>query len=678
MPKILPNPPVASHPLATLSGEGNNRAASIAASVNPSPTRHRDGFPGLQPRASRDRSAPDVGAGPAQKLRAATGKMMQQKAERRTKAQENVRNLVDNIPRLVQAQRLEKAAYMDRTAALISTSAYQQPVAREGRVTRNAEGQLVCTDPTIEAVLRFVQAKYPAETRDVHVSPECSISFPLEAQILVKTALFEEGCKVKNLSLADGTNTEVNINLTTYSLRQAIKKGPGGFAQSATLDSVLPQAADPSASEAPLLPEHPFSFLKDIRYTVDSASSSLKALVERSLNDVDPVTLEFRGRLGAQAIHSVISQKRMSKELGIAVAASLAGSGAIAYAMDVWAWGSVVKVLAERFGPESSQAKCAEVILDSLTPLLAETLDSLVIKRLLGVFKNEPLLPESVEEFTDDLKGAALSGAIAAVGSVANNGVGSLKGWGWMPLNILTNQIAASTSGAMVPHEIAESHEQMTQGVIQQVKNGFFPQVELAGEAHATSREAGKALERQVKSDTTGALGVSRGDGLAINSMGIGSLLSLAAFLPIDSATRARKLDDSVKKIVTIVVNTPTEVLSLATGIFTANHLKMGRFMTTDAEKDRRMVELIASKAIARLNHPERSSIEITEKELQAIEHPSLALTFPAGKTIVGVMNGVVELMSRAWAATQQHPSNNERDTANPVHDMPGSFPAEA
>ncbi|AVT06134.1 hypothetical protein C8248_09285, partial [Paracidovorax avenae] len=183
----------------------------------------------------------------------------------------------------------------------------------------------------------------------------------------------------------------------------------------------------------------------------------------------------------------------------------------------------------------------------------------------------------------------------------------------------------------------------------------------VAPAAWASEAQARRALADHALADTQGALEAAPGHGLAINSMGIGSVISLlTGFLPFDTMARAHVLPAVVQKIVTIMVNTPTEVLSLGAGILTGNHLGgIGGKLTTDAEKNRRIIELIAHKAVERLGQAQSGGaqgIEITEAELQAIEHPSLALTFPAGRTIVNTMNGVADMVSRCWGALRGVP----------------------
>ncbi|GKT25944.1 hypothetical protein [Acidovorax sp. SUPP3334] len=603
---------------------------------------------------------------------------------RKKKAQANLAFLASSVPQLVQQRRAETAALMARIAEQTAKDGFRHPQAIKGKVTLNADGDFECKDKAIKAVLRFAAAMHPDLAAGIDLSSASELSLPLETEILLKSRAFASGCEVRELNLADGSSEEVSIDLTTYTTRQAIKKGTQGFQEGATLRAELDAAAEVSqrsetddiegGSEHGSAMEladlgHPFAFLQGVRYQVESDNAGLKQLVEKALNAHDPITLELRGRLGAQAIQSVISQKQFSKELGWAMAASMVGSGGLAYALDVLAWGAILSKVSDTWGEEHPATQFATVVLSSLTPLFAETADSLVIKRLLGVFKNEPLLPESLDELMGDLKDSAISGTIAAVGSVPNNAAGLTQRWGMEPVSMLTNQLAVSTSGAMVPQEIAKAHEEMTAGVIQQMSNGFFPTPDMPETTNEpqSSAAARRAFAGQVKADTQSALEVAPGDGLAINSMGIGSVISLlTGFLPFDTMARAHVLPAMVQKVVTIMVNTPTEVLSLGAGILSSNYLGgLGGLLTTDAEKNRRMIELIANKAVERLNASpdpvtkQPASVPITEQELKAIEHPALALTFPAGKGIVQAMNGVVNVLSSTWSAMRGKPSES-------------------
>jgi hypothetical protein len=553
------------------------------------------------------------------------------------------------------------AEHSARIAAMASNGPYREPAAIHGLVTRGDNGSLKCDDRAIQGILNYVQAKYPDEAKKVDLSGQAhELHFPLDTAILRNVKKFAEGCK------ANG------IDLTTYSTRQAITKGVAGFGASARLQvsTDSPTAnAQPSTQIADM---SPFAFLQGVKYQAETSAHGLRDLVNKCLNSPDPVTLELRGRLGAQAINHVIDTKRFSKEIGYAMVASVVVSGGVAFALDYYAWSAAVRAIALRLGAEHSATKFADVMLSSLTPLAAETIDSLIVKRLLGTFKHEPLLPGSFKEFLDDLKDSLKAGAIAAAGSVPGNALALVEGrWGLTLASALgTNPIATATSGAMVPSEVAKSHAQMAAGVLQQIESGFFPKPQLSVQDGTSDAET---LVRHVKSDTHDALKVAPGDGLAINSMGIGSILSLMANAPLDLAVRMGSLDRKVQKIVAIAVNTPTEILSLGTGILTGMYLGgAGALMTTDREKNSRMVELIANKAIERLNGGEsQPSIEITKAELDAIQHPKLELSFGLGNGIVGAMNGVVDLLVNLFKPATREEQDHVADLNRT---MPGSY----
>lgn len=579
------------------------------------------------------------------------------------------------LGRLKRIQKLQRDAYVAQLKEIVSTDRFTHPMALQGTVGRGPDQRLTSPDKAVQAVLDYVQAKFPEEAARLSLDGTPELRLPLEADILLNAWEFSAGCRVRQIHLADGGTEEASIDLSTYAAREAIKKGAAAFGEQARLRPVSLKDVDPASAvdDSHLAPvpglgsnpeNRPFEFLQGVRYRAESSHEGLQALVNRTLSAGDPVTLELRGRMGAQAIQAVLSHKQFTPALGWSMLASMVASGGVAFALDVVAWGAVTKAIASAYGEDHPATQFAEVMLASLTPLFAEGMDSFVIKRLLGTFQHEPLLPESMEEFMDDLKASFVSGTIAAVGSIPNNAVELTQSWAMQPVSLVANQIAVSTSGAMVPHEVAEGHGEMASGVLERMNEGFFPAPGVALPADAGETRARRALADHALADTQGALEVAPGHGLSINSMGIGSVISLlTGFLPFDSMSRAHVLRPVVQKIATIMVNTPTEVLSLGTGILTANHLGgLGGRLTTDAEKHRRVIELIAHKAVERLARSqeqesgEAPGIEITEDELRAIEHPSLAVTFPAGRAIVNTMNGVTDLIARCWGALRGTP----------------------
>ncbi|NIF81510.1 hypothetical protein F3J20_29770 [Paraburkholderia sp. Cy-641] len=652
-------------------------------------------FEGLQKRASVKGAAPHEStatgvAGSTSPARTRWHKGFQVIQARKQRTQELLEILREGVPGLLEQHQAAKADYLKQAAALMSKGEYPLPTAFSGTVTRDAAGQMRCTDKAVEAILRFVQARHSAQFDELRLpAAGCRLDLPLDAAIFARTAAFEHGCKVHGLTMEDGKQVDADINLTAYATRQAIRKGVQGFGADARLNPATSEASDEaarsgeaiaashdggespgdlplatldgnraSADTAPAEGPHPFKFLQDIRYEVESDHAPLKKLVEHCLNEADPATLELRGRLGAQSINSVINQKAFTKEIGIAMFASLAMSGGLTYALDAVAWKALVAVAARAYGETHPVTQFVDVLTNSVTPLVTETVDSLIVKRLLGTFQGEPLLPESVEKLLDDLKDSAGAGSIAAVGSIPNNAAALNSSIAMLPVQALTNQVAASTSGAMVPLEIANAHDEMAAGVTQKMNEGFFPAPAANHTEAASTPEAKAALRTHIRAETKSALEAAPGWGMAVNSMGIGSVLSFAAgFLPVDIPARLGLVSDSVQKIASIMLNTPTEILSLGTNILTANHLGMGKWMTTDTEKNRQMISLIVDKAIQRIKSDDPGrSIEITEDELRAIEHPRLALTQPAGRKIVDAINNTTDFLAKGWASMLGQP----------------------
>ena len=163
---------------------------------------------------------------------------------------------------------------------------------------------------------------------------------------------------------------------------------------------------------------------------------------------------------------SVFSQKEVTKETWIALGLSLALSGGVAAALDIFAWGAVNKQLSRQFGEDDPRTRFAAIMLASVTPAFAETLDSFLVGRLIEKLRGGSFLPKSLGAAWDTLKKALKSGGIASVGSIGNNALELTRKWAFQPLNFVANQLAVATSGAMVPLEVDETHQRTTAGVM--------------------------------------------------------------------------------------------------------------------------------------------------------------------------------------------------------------------
>ena len=126
--------------------------------------------------------------------------------------------------------------------------------------------------------------------------------------------------------------------------------------------------------------------------------------------------------MGAQIIGSVYNAKQLTKDIWKDLMASLAGVGFITILMDVGIWIGLLKLTLVTGNPLISQI--LGVFLYSLTPLVAEAFDKLVIKRLLISLDGGSFMPATLDLFLKDLKGTYLSGRISSGGSIMNNIVG--------------------------------------------------------------------------------------------------------------------------------------------------------------------------------------------------------------------------------------------------------------
>uniref|UniRef100_A0A183BTR4 GST_C_6 domain-containing protein n=1 Tax=Globodera pallida TaxID=36090 RepID=A0A183BTR4_GLOPA len=294
------------------------------------------------------------------------------------------------------------------------------------------------------------------------------------------------------------------------------------------------------------------------------------------------------------------------------------------------------------------------IILDSITPLIAETFDSFVIKRMLGAMQGKSLLPRTFKQFMADLKDSSISGCIAAFGSIPNNIVFSLlPGFKWMPVQAITNQIAASTSAAMVPREIQRWHNERSAAMYKLIDFGFFPKPtkeDLQGVTVNSKTVRGYCRLRAME-----AMEIDWTTVIAFNSMGIGSVISfLFGFIAIAIPVNLHLIGDGIQRVVSIMFNTPTEILSLGAGILTGNHLGSAwrqRWMSTSFHKNKQMVQMIFEKSIEQLKDSEHKFRPIEFKNVYKVYHARFQWTYRLGKWIVigmnSLMNGVIKLFKQ-------------------------------
>uniref|UniRef100_A0A914L9H5 Uncharacterized protein n=1 Tax=Meloidogyne incognita TaxID=6306 RepID=A0A914L9H5_MELIC len=337
----------------------------------------------------------------------------------------------------------------------------------------------------------------------------------------------------------------------------------------------------------------------------------------------DLIHQEFRGRMGAQIIASVYNAKRLTKDIVRAMFWSMGGAGIIAAILDLGVWFGLIKLVLL-----TKCILCAQIIgalLYSLTPLVAETFDSLVIKRLLVTFEGGEFWPDSLDKFIDNLKDAFVAGRIAAAGSIFNNILGMEKitkrlGVRLLAPSVPSNQVATSTSGAMVPLEFHEWRDHQRAALYKLYDQGFLPKPDIntivvewrekkrnriwhkvtfkhfiqQTSPIITSEEKNLAFREHIKSKIEASMDIQKTSAMALNSMGIGSLLSQLVLLILFFPVHKGIIKEPVEKIFLIIVNTPTEILSFGAGIIASKWgaEKVEKWWSSDDMKNKQMVKI--------------------------------------------------------------------------------------
>nr|CAD2190184.1 unnamed protein product [Meloidogyne enterolobii] len=390
----------------------------------------------------------------------------------------------------------------------------------------------------------------------------------------------------------------------------------------------------------------------------------------------DPIHQEFRGRIGAQIIGSVYNAKQLTMDILKGLLWSLGGAGVIALILDLGLWPLCIFLISL-----SGCHLCAPIIgifLYSLTPLAAETFDSLVIKRLLITFDGGKFFPSTLDKFLDDLKGAFKAGTIASGGSLMNNTlamekIAKLFGMSAIGPNLFTNTVAASTSGAMIPLEFHEWRDLQRAALYKLYDQKFLPKpngdtlvVEWREKSKKkrekfwhkitfrlfapkkpetspviTNEERNLAFREHIKEKIEASMDIQKKSSMAINSMGIGSLLSQIVLITFFFPSQFG-MPVVILKIALIIINTPTEIGSFVATIVSANS-----WWSTDTMKNKQMVRLIIDRTIKQMEHPNKEFQEIKEKEVYEIYHPKAQILYRYGKGITKFMIVFFKFMTK-------------------------------
>uniref|UniRef100_A0A915LQU8 Uncharacterized protein n=1 Tax=Meloidogyne javanica TaxID=6303 RepID=A0A915LQU8_MELJA len=390
--------------------------------------------------------------------------------------------------------------------------------------------------------------------------------------------------------------------------------------------------------------------------------------IEEFKKDDDEMHKEFRGRLGAQILLSVFNAKEVTKEIANSMLINLAGSGLISTILDVFVWPPLLAIVAISCPP--LYIPLSVILYSVITNLFINIADSLFLQRFLIMMEGGNFTPTTLEGFLNNLKDSWNVKNIAVGGSLLNNLIQMDTNWDMLGLDILSNEIASSTSSAILPFEYSVMKDLLRAGVYYKYKKGFFPKPSieqlvlerrieensknkqickeivqklfvinkrphsLTSELGITNEERNVAFSKYIKHKVSASMDIEKNSSMTINAMGIGAVLSLF-------------------EIIGILFNPSTKLLKFGIGYITANHFGsefFENFWSTDTIKNKEMIRLIFDRSIKRLNGKNKNLVEITEKEVYDIYHPKMTITYGYGKGVVRIMNWMKRKLKKGYA----------------------------
>uniref|UniRef100_A0A915N2W0 Uncharacterized protein n=1 Tax=Meloidogyne javanica TaxID=6303 RepID=A0A915N2W0_MELJA len=375
--------------------------------------------------------------------------------------------------------------------------------------------------------------------------------------------------------------------------------------------------------------------------------------IEEFKKDDDEMHKEFRGRLGAQILLSVYNAKEVTKEIANSMLINLAGSGLISTILDVFVWPPLLAIVAISCPP--LYIPLSVILYSVITSLFVNIADSLFLQRFLIMIEGGNFTPTTLEGFLNNLRDSWKVEKIAVGGSLLNNLIQMDTNWDMLGLDILSNEIASSTSSAILPFEYSVMKDLLRAGVYYKYKKGFFPKPSieqlvleqivqklfvinksryLTSGMGITNEERNVAFSKYIKHKVSASMDIEKNSSMAINAMGIGAVLSLF-------------------EIIGILFNPSTKLLKFGIGYITANHFGsefFENFWSTDTIKNKEMIRLIFDRSIKRLNGKNKNLVEITEKEVYDIYHPKMTITYGYGKGVVRIMNWMKRKLKKGYA----------------------------
>ncbi|MBO9746805.1 type III effector [Xanthomonas phaseoli pv. dieffenbachiae] len=478
-----------------------------------------------------------------------------------------------------------------------------------GLVRREA-GRLVSADPVVHALLSFAQVDQPVPSQ---VASTDGVRLELVSRRDPEKALeeFKEAFTVKTAQLMPAANSlerkaeQINADIHIPLLLKAIERGSAAFGPSALI-----KMADGSQISAK-------AFLASCAPDVTSNDDVLSRFISQKIKGDE----DLQVRLGAQELLCVATKKEF--QLG-GLAGSIGVSSILGSAWELGASELLKKaIFGKNFSPSHYALQLAGI--DSLPPLLIETMDTMCVLAIIKGIKGEEwsmrnLLPKAMK-----------AGAISSIASFPNNVLeytGFKSRLGNLAANMTTTEAAIFGAASGIPPEVKEGEDLMRAGLFQSIKNGVMarPSENMGPE---------EAIEQMARH----ALDVAPGESTAAKSMGLASIVGMIPLIAGNKATGL--LSERVLRIFRSTVFNPIEAIAL-NALALGGRIHVPGLFDSDNVKHARVVQTILARASEQM---ESGAREITAEELHQILAPKSEFLRHVGTAIVKGMNASFEAL---------------------------------
>lgn len=520
-----------------------------------------------------------------------------------------------------------------------------------GRVEMK-QGQLTSQQPVIDALLKHARNELAGITLD----GPASLTLTLDPRARRVCGLMAERCAVDEVDvivndrspLLAGGKAPIEGNVLIPLLQQVIMNGREAFGEDAriTIDRGNMDLHDYLAD---LDPEgqsiHLHDYLARLNPSVTSDHDGLAGAIGQKITN-DP---DLRAKLAAASLLQIASKKKV--ELGglmgsLAVSSGLGSAWELAAAPAVKA---VAKKLLEHAGlPSPTQLALSYAGIDSIPPVVIESLDTMCVLAILKTMKGEPWT------FKGLIPNALKAGVISSALSYPNNVMQYLSTGSKaadLAIGAVTTEAAIFGAASGVPMEIKENNDNLRAALVQGHNDGLLAPL-----------PEGADPRRHVAGMAQRALDVDPSTSLAQKSMTVAATVGMVPLLLSDKALNL--VPESVLRIVRSTVFNPIEAIALNALVLGAR-AKLPGIFTSDHDKHADLLRLILQRAA---DGPGGGERPIQAQELDRIFNPPQELLGRVGtalstgiNTMVGVPVKGAKLLATKLGLANDSPSLEQR-----------------